>query len=103
MVQRTFGKSSSDETPSFSHRPRPHSHGFVVPSSTSWYAQSHPDEDFAETLPCGSRRGSTGVPATKIGKALQKLEYVDELMRSLAGPTAVAAMPEYRVTDYTTV
>src|SRR5207249_1727470 len=32
-------------------------------------------------------------------KALQKLEYVDELMRSLAGKPPVQA-PEYRAADY---
>jgi hypothetical protein len=50
----------------------------------SWYAQSHPDEDFAETFavwlaPESDWRGRyTGWPA------LKKLEYVDALMRELA-------------------
>jgi len=67
--QRTFGKSSLDETPSF-YRPRPHSRGFVV-HLDDWYAQSHPDEDFAETLPSGSLPDWTGALVTKIGRRLQ--------------------------------
>jgi hypothetical protein len=49
-----------------------------------WYAQSHPDEDFAETFavwlrPRGEwRKRYAGWPA------LRKLEYVDELMREIA-------------------
>ena len=95
--QRTFGKSSSDETPSF-YRPRPHSHGFVV-HLDDWYAQSHPDEDFAETFAVWLTPGLDWRARYKDWKALQKLEYVDELMRSLAGQPPLP-MPEYRVTDY---
>ena len=46
--QQTFGLSSTEETPSF-YRPRPYSRSFVV-HLDDWYAQSHPDEDFAETF-----------------------------------------------------
>src|ERR1044071_2885486 len=45
--QRTFGMSSTEETPQF-YRPRPYSRSYVV-HLDDWYAQSHPDEDFAET------------------------------------------------------
>ena len=51
----------------------------------SWYAQSHPDEDFAETFavwltPDGDwRRRYTD------WRAIQKLEYMDALMQELAG------------------
>ena len=95
--QRTFGKSSSEETPSF-YRPRPYSRSFVV-HLDDWYAQSHPDEDFAETFAVwmtprsGWRRTYAGWPA------LKKLEYVDELMRSLAGQPPLP-VPEYRVADH---
>ena len=50
-----------------------------------WYAQSHPDEDFAETFAVwltprsNWRRRYAGWPA------LKKLEYVDELMGEIAG------------------
>jgi len=64
-----------------------------------WYAQSHPDEDFAETFAIWLtpeldwRKRYTG------WKALQKLEYVDELMRSLAGEAPMHT-PKYRVAEY---
>jgi len=80
--QRTFGLSSAEETPSF-YRPRPYSRSFVV-HLEDWYAQSHPDEDFAETFAVWLqprtqwRRRYAGWPA------LAKLEYVDRLMASLA-------------------
>ena len=46
--QRVFGLTSSDTTPD-TYRPRPYSHSYVV-HLDDWYAQSHPDEDFAETF-----------------------------------------------------
>lgn len=81
--QRVFGKSSTDETPSF-YRPRPYSHSFVV-HLDDWYAQSHPDEDFAETFAVWLTPGLDWRAKYRGWRALEKLEYVDELMRSLAG------------------
>ena len=95
--QRTFGKSSSSETPSF-YRPRPYSRSFVV-HLDDWYAQSHPDEDFAETFAVWLTPEQDWRSRYKDWKALQKLEYVDELMRSLAGK-ATLPMPEYRAADF---
>src|ERR1022692_788168 len=95
--QRTFGKSSTEETPSF-YRPRPYSRGFVV-NLDDWYAQSHPDEDFAETFAVWLTPGLDWRTRYAGWNALQKLEYVDELMRSLAGKPPVHA-PEYRVAEY---
>jgi hypothetical protein len=95
--QHTFGKSSADETPSF-YRPHPHSRGFVV-HLDDWYAQSHPDEDFAETFAVWLTPGLDWRTRYKDWRALEKLEYVDELMRSLAGKPPLP-MPEYRVADY---
>src|ERR1041384_6386129 len=46
--QQTFGLTSTEETPQF-YRPRPYSRSYVV-HLDDWYAQSHPDEDFAETF-----------------------------------------------------
>ena len=46
--QQTFGRTSREETPD-SYRPRPFSRSYVV-HLDDWYAQSHPDEDFAETF-----------------------------------------------------
>jgi hypothetical protein len=64
-----------------------------------WYAQSHPDEDFAETFAVWLTPELDWRKRYAGWKALKKLEYVDELMRSLAGKPAVHA-PEYRVADY---
>jgi len=66
------------------YRPNPASRRFVNHLDL-WYAQSHPYEDFAETFAVWLaprsqwRRRYAGWPARK------KLEYVDELMKELAG------------------
>ena len=64
-----------------------------------WYAQSHPDEDFAETFAVWLTPGLDWRTRYKGWKALQKLEYMDELMQSLAGKPPLP-MPEYRAADY---
>ncbi|MFN8600630.1 MAG: putative zinc-binding metallopeptidase [Candidatus Binatia bacterium] len=82
--QQLFGKSTLPYPESYA--PRPYSRNFVL-HLENWYAQSHPDEDFAETFAVwmtprsGWRRTYAGWPA------LKKLEYVDELMWDLAGKT----------------
>jgi hypothetical protein len=95
--RRTFGKSSNEETPTF-YRPRPYSRGFVV-HLEDWYAQSHPDEDFAETFAVWLTPGLDWRAKYKGWKALQKLEYVDELMQSLAGKEPPPASA-YEVSDH---
>ena len=95
--QLIFGKTSADETPSF-YRPRPYSRSFVV-HLDDWYAQSHPDEDFAETFAVWLTPEFDWRTRYKDWKALQKLEYVDELMRSIAGKPPLP-MPEYQLADY---
>lgn len=104
--QRVFGR-SSEPYPDF-YRPRPGSRRFVQ-HLDGWYAQSHPSEDFAETFAVwltprsGWRREYEGWPA------LDKLEYVDELMDELAGvrPTVRSRTRPYslptlrqRLSDY---
>ena len=95
--QQIFGQTSDDETPDF-YRPRPFSRSYVV-NLDDWYAQSHPDEDFAETFAVWLTPGLDWRTRYAGWKALQKLEYVDELMRSLAGKPPVHT-PDYRVADY---
>ena len=95
--QQTFGHTSREGTPEF-YRPRPFSRSYVV-HLDDWYAQSHPDEDFAETFAIWLTPGLDWRKRYAGWKALQKLEYVDQLMRSLAGKPPVHA-PEYRVADY---
>jgi hypothetical protein len=94
--QRTFGLASTEETEFY--RPRPYSRSYVV-HLDDWYAQSHPDEDFAETFAVWLTPGLDWRARYKGWRALQKLEYVDELMKSLAGKPPIF-QPEYRVADY---
>lgn len=94
--QQTFGLASTEETEFY--RPRPYSRSYVV-HLDDWYAQSHPDEDFAETFAVWLTPGLDWRERYKDWGALQKLEYVDELMRSLAGKPPVH-QPQYRVADY---
>jgi hypothetical protein len=67
-----------------SYKPRPESREYVI-NLANWYAQAHPVEDFAETFAIWLnphvdwRRDYDGWPA------LEKLEYVDKLMREIAG------------------
>jgi hypothetical protein len=95
--QRTFGLTSTEETPQF-YRPRPYSRSYVV-HLDDWYAQSHPDEDFAETFAVWLTPELDWRERYKDWKALQKLEYVDEMMRSIAGQ-APLHQPPYRVAEY---
>jgi hypothetical protein len=95
--QRTFGLTSDEETPQF-YRPRPYSHSYVV-HLDDWYAQSHPDEDFAETFAVWLTPDFDWRERYKGWKALLKLEYLDGLMRLIAGKAPVY-QPEYRAADH---
>ncbi len=95
--QQTFGRTSREETPDVYH-PRPFSRSYVV-HLDDWYAQSHPDEDFAETFAVWLTPGLDWRARYAGWKALQKLEYVDELMHSLVG-NPPRHLPDYRVADY---
>ena len=95
--QQTFGRTSREATPDF-YQPRPFSRSYVV-HLDDWYAQSHPDEDFAETFAVWLTPGLDWRARYAGWKALQKLQYVDELMRSLAGQPP-RFLPEYRVADH---
>ena len=50
-----------------------------------WYAQSHPDEDFAETFAVWLTPESNWKTRYAGWPAIKKLEYMDELMQSLVG------------------
>ncbi len=71
-----------------SYRPRPNSRAYVL-HLDSWYAQAHPAEDFAETFAVWLTPGSRWRQRYKGWPALRKLEYVDELMREIAGKPPV--------------
>jgi hypothetical protein len=66
------------------YRPNPHSRKHVQHLSY-WYAQSHPDEDFAETFAVWLRPRALWRRHYRGWPALKKLEYMDELMADLAG------------------
>jgi hypothetical protein len=79
--QELFGRSSI-RYPDF-YRPNPASKNYVQ-HLRLWYAQSHPDEDFAETFAVWLRPRSDWRKRYADWPALQKLEYVDELMAEIA-------------------
>src|SRR5580698_249565 len=80
--QQLFG-ASSKRYPSF-YMPNPASRNYVQ-HLRLWYAQSHPDEDFAETFAVWLRPRSDWRTRYIGWPALKKLRYVDELMREIAG------------------
>ncbi|MEM7625843.1 MAG: putative zinc-binding metallopeptidase [Planctomycetota bacterium] len=72
------------------YKPRPNSRKFVT-HLDGWYAQAHPAEDFAETFAVWLQ-SSRWKSHYRGWPAMQKLEYVDELMQEIAaspGPTPV--------------
>ncbi|MEK6641621.1 MAG: putative zinc-binding metallopeptidase [Nitrospirota bacterium] len=79
--QQVFGR-SSDPYPKY-YSPRPYSRSFVRHLDV-WYAQSHPDEDFAETFAVWLTPGTTWADRYKGWPVLKKLQYVNELMEGLA-------------------
>ena len=80
--QQVFGPSYK-AYPEF-YTPKPYSKSFVL-HLDSWYAQSHPDEDFAETFAVWLNPQSDWRPRYADWPALKKLEYMDALMQELAG------------------
>jgi len=64
--------------------PKPYSKSFVQ-HLDHWYAQSHPDEDFAETFAVWLDPSSQWASRYQDWPVIRKLEYMDRLMRSLAG------------------
>ncbi len=79
--QELFGRSST-RYPSY-YRPNPASKHYVQ-HLRLWYAQSHPDEDFAETFAVWLAPRSNWRKRYDGWPALKKLIYVDELMAEVA-------------------
>lgn len=84
--QKLFGRSST-RYPSY-YKPNPGSRNHVQ-HLRLWYAQSHPDEDFAETFAVWLRPRSDWRRRYAEWPALRKLEYVDQLMAEIAGERPV--------------
>lgn len=75
-----FGDPAVDYHPEV-YKPRPYSRAFVR-HLPNWYAQAHPDEDFAETFAVWLALSPEQWKLQYEGwKALEKLEYVDKVMR----------------------
>lgn len=84
--QTIFGRSS---TPYPDHyKPDPSSRKYVQ-HLRRWYAQCHPDEDFAETFAVWLTPRSAWRRRYADWAALEKLEYVDELMSEIGGQKPV--------------
>jgi len=79
--RRLFG-SPATPYPEY-YTPKPYSKSFVQ-HLDHWYAQSHPDEDFAETFAVWLDPQSMWTTQYAAWPAQRKLEYMDRLMRELA-------------------
>jgi hypothetical protein len=89
--QQLFGPTSR-RYPRY-YRPNPASRHFVQ-HLRLWYAQSHPDEDFAETFAVWLRPRSQWRTRYAGWPALKKLEYVDELMAEIAAQKPILTFKE---------
>jgi hypothetical protein len=82
--REVFG-SPAQPYPEF-YTPKPYSKSYVL-HLDSWYAQSHPDEDFAETFAVWLSPASEWRQRYAGWPALRKLEYMDRLMTSIRDQT----------------
>jgi hypothetical protein len=85
LWRETFGPASLKYPASY--RPRPGSRRYVEHLG-SWYAQSHPTEDFAETFAVWLKPASRWRSQYADWPALGKLEFVDALMGEVRGEPA---------------
>jgi hypothetical protein len=83
--RRAIFGSPSVEYPE-TYTPRPYSKSFVQ-HLDRWYAQSHPDEDFAETFAVWLTPNNQWQTRYVGWPAAKKLEYLDALMTGLKGRT----------------
>jgi hypothetical protein len=79
--RRLFGNPAT-EYPEY-YTPKPYSKSFVQ-HLDHWYAQSHPDEDFAETFAVWLDPNAMWAQTYAGWPAQKKLEYMDRLMRELS-------------------
>jgi hypothetical protein len=79
--RRLFGNPNT-QYPEY-YLPKPYSKSFVH-HLDHWYAQSHPDEDFAETFAVWLDPNSMWATRYAGWPAQRKLEYMDRLMRRMA-------------------
>jgi hypothetical protein len=79
------------------YRPVPFSRSYVR-HIAGWYAQKHPDEDFAETFAVWLTPGSRWRKRYSGWGALAKLKYVDRVVRKLASSDPVRQRGETDIT-----
>jgi hypothetical protein len=84
--QEMFGRSSTPYPESYRPNPTSRHHVQHLPR---WYAQSHPDEDFAETFAVWlTPRSNWRQKYAEWPGAMEKLEFIDKLMGEIAGSRA---------------
>jgi len=89
--RQTFGSHKKPYPESYT--PRPYSKSYVL-HLDSWYAQSHPDEDFAETFAVWLTPNSEWRQRYAGWPAVKKLEYMDALMQTLRGKAPRVSNPD---------
>lgn len=89
--QQLFGLSSTPYPEEYS--PQAYSRKFVV-HLNSWYAQAHPDEDWAETFAVWLTPTSRWSMRYKNWPALKKLQFVDSTMKGLKNVTPPVSSKE---------
>ena len=79
------------------YRPIPFSRKFVR-HIAGWYAQKHPDEDFAETFAVWLTPGSKWRRRYKGWPAMRKLRYVDAVVRRVRDQDPVVSTGDFDIT-----
>jgi putative zinc-binding metallo-peptidase len=96
--QQIFGSPEAEYAPEH-YRPRPYSRSFVR-HLDNWYAQAHPDEDFAETFAVWLASPASEWRARyRRWKALEKLEYIEELMQEAKKPPMPQPARKRRISE----
>lgn len=97
--RKIFNSVSKNYAPD-TYRPRPYSRSFVH-HLPNWYAQAHPDEDFAETFAVWLTPDSNWQNKYRKWKALQKLQYVDQVMKKIRNclPKRSSGEKTYRLSE----
>ena len=89
--QKLFGLSSTPYPEEYS--PKAYSRKYVV-HLNSWYAQAHPDEDWAETFAVWLNPKSNWKKRYQNWSAIKKLNLVDEIMAEIKGHTPLVRNKE---------
>jgi hypothetical protein len=89
--QRVFGSFGRPYRDRYRANPLSRDH---VRHILGWYAQKHPDEDFAETFAVWLTPGSDWRETYAAWPAIRKLEYVDAVMRELSHVTPDPVAPQ---------